>query len=61
MIASKLVDEVDIDVIPLDICGNVLGSPYLYDKKTFFYCHESKYHLTKDEVEYIIRAHCYRD
>ena len=24
---SKLVDEVEFDVVPLDICGIVLGSP----------------------------------
>ena len=36
MISSKLVDEVEIDVIPLDICGMVLGSPYLYDKNAVF-------------------------
>jgi hypothetical protein len=32
-IASKLIDEVDLDVVSLDICGIVLGSPYLYDRK----------------------------
>jgi len=32
-IASKLIDEVDLDVVPLDICGIVLGSPYIYDIK----------------------------
>eukprot|EP00253_Pinus_taeda_P009349 PITA_09349 len=48
VIASKLVDEVEIDVIPLDICGMVLGSPYLYDTKAVFY------HITKDGVEYIV-------
>jgi hypothetical protein len=32
-IASKLIDEVDLDVVPLDICGIVLESPYLYDRK----------------------------
>ena len=30
-IASKLIDEVDLDVVPLDMCGIVLGS--LYDRK----------------------------
>jgi hypothetical protein len=30
-IASKLIDEVDLDVVFLDICGIVLGIPYLYD------------------------------
>ena len=35
-----------------------MGSPYLYDKKVVFYRHEKKYHLIKDGVEYIVRAHC---
>jgi hypothetical protein len=51
-----LIDEVDLDVVPLDICGIVLGSPYLYDRKTVFICHENKYHLTKGGVKYIVRA-----
>lgn len=57
VIASKLVDEVEMDVIPLDIHGMVLGSPYLYDRKVVFFRHENKYHTTKDGVEYIVRAH----
>jgi hypothetical protein len=56
-IASKLIDEVDLDVVALDICGIVLGSPYLYDRKALFFRHEKKYHLTKGGVEYIVRAH----
>jgi hypothetical protein len=56
-IASKLIDEVDLDVVPLDICGIVLGSPYLYDRNTVFFHHENKYYLTKGGVKYIVRAH----
>jgi hypothetical protein len=56
-IPSKLIDEVDLDVVSLDICGIVLGSPYLYYRKEIFFCHEKKYHLTKEGVEYIVRAH----
>ena len=59
-IASKLIDEVDLDVVPLDICAIVLGSPYLYDRKEVFFHHENKYHLTKGGVEYIIRSHIMR-
>lgn len=55
--ASKLVDEVELDVIPLNIYGMVLGSPYLYDRKAVFFRHENKYQITKDGVEYIVRAH----
>jgi hypothetical protein len=49
--------EVDLDVIPLDICGIVLGSPYLYNRRSIFNRHENKYHLFKNGVEYIVRAH----
>jgi hypothetical protein len=34
-ITSKFIDEVELDVVPLDICGIVLGSPYLYDKESY--------------------------
>jgi hypothetical protein len=37
--ASRLIDEVDLDVVPLDICGTVLGIPYLYDRKEVFFRH----------------------
>jgi hypothetical protein len=60
-IASNLIhDEVDLDVVLLDICGIVLGSPYLYDRKAILFRHENKYHLTKGGVEYIVRAHIMR-
>jgi hypothetical protein len=56
-ITATFIDEVELDVIPLDICGIVLGSLYLYDRKAIFHRHENKYHLFKDGVEYIVRAH----
>eukprot|EP00253_Pinus_taeda_P019644 PITA_19644 len=52
-IGSTFVDEVELDIIPLDICGIVLGSPYLYDRKAIFYRAKNKYQLTKDGIEYI--------
>jgi hypothetical protein len=60
VISSKLIDEVDLDVVSLDICGIVLGSPYLYDRNAIFFRHENKYHLTKGGVEYIVRYHSMR-
>jgi hypothetical protein len=56
-ITVNFIDDVELDVIPLDICGIVLGSPYLYDRRDIFYRHENKYHLFKNGVEYIVRAH----
>ena len=47
VITYGFIDEVDLDVFPLDICGIVLGSPYLYDQKNIFYREDNMYHLTK--------------
>ena len=51
------VDEVDLDVVPLDICGIVLSSPYMYDRKDIFYREDNGYQLNNDRIEYIVRAH----
>jgi hypothetical protein len=56
-ITANFIYEVELDVIRLDICGIVLGIPYLYDTRTIFHPHENKYHLFKNGVEYIVRAH----
>jgi len=54
-ITQMFIDEVELDVVPLDISGIILGSPYLYDRKAVFYHHERKYLLLKNGVEYIVR------
>jgi hypothetical protein len=36
-ITSKFVYEVTCDVVLLEACGMVLGSPYLYDRKEIFF------------------------
>jgi hypothetical protein len=56
-ISSKFVDEVTCDVVPLNECGMVLGSPYLYDRKEIFYREHNQYHLTKGGNEYGVHAH----
>jgi len=58
---SEFVDEVELDIAPLDICGIVLGSPYLYDSDVVFYRKANKYQLTKDGIEYVLRAHKLKD
>lgn len=57
-IIANFIDEVELDVVPLDICGILLGSPHLYVRKSIFYRHEKKYHHFKDGFESIVRAHC---
>ena len=56
-ITEKFINEVELDVVPLDISRIILGSPYLYDRKAIFYCHDNKYIFLKNGVEYIVRAH----
>lgn len=47
----------ELDVVPVDISGVVLGIPYLYDRDAVFYRREHKYHPKKEGVEVIVRAH----
>jgi hypothetical protein len=56
-ISSKFVDDITCDVVPLNECGMVLGSPYLYDRKEIFYKEHNKYHLIKEGNEYVVHAH----
>ena len=56
-ITANFIDEVELDVVPSDICGIVLGNPYLCDIKAIFHRHENKYHFFKYGVEYIVTAH----
>jgi hypothetical protein len=51
------VDEVTCDVVPLNECGMVLGSPYLYDKKEIIHMQHNQYHLIKEPNEYVVHAH----
>jgi len=32
-ITTKFFDEVELDVVPLEICNIVLGSPYIFVRK----------------------------
>ena len=56
-ITTNYIDEVELDVVLVDICGVLLESPYLYDCDAIFYRREYKYHLKKDKVEFIFKAH----
>ena len=56
-ITAKFLDEVELDVVTLDIFVITLGSPYLQDKRAIFHRRENKYHLFKNGIKYIVRAH----
>ena len=51
------VDEVVLDVVSLNICGIVLGSPYLFDIKVIFFREHNMYHFFKNMIKYTLRAH----
>jgi len=56
-ITFGFVNEVELDVVPLDICRIVIGSPYLYDRKSIFFWEHNKYHLFKYGIKYIVKDH----
>ena len=60
-ITSKFIYEVVFYVVLLDICGIVLGSTYLYDRKAIFYREHNWYHLFKEVIEYIIHSHSFKN
>jgi hypothetical protein len=44
-ISENYNDEVEVDVAPLDVCGVVFGSLYMYMKYTIFIRKENKYYI----------------
>jgi hypothetical protein len=56
-ITTKFFDEMELDVVPLDICNIVLCIPYLFDMKSIFYRKENKHNLSKHGVEYTVGSH----
>jgi hypothetical protein len=44
-------------VVPLDICGVILESPYLYVRDAIFRRRVTQYWLVKDGKYYSINAH----
>ena len=49
-------DEIVLNVVRIDI-WNSIGYPISIWKKFISYHEENKYHIFKDKVEYIVRAH----
>jgi hypothetical protein len=56
-ISAIYIDEVEVDVVPLDVCHAVFGSPCMDMRDEIFTKREIKYHLIKDGKPFIINAH----
>lgn len=57
VISENYIDEVEVDLIPLDVCGALFGSPYMYMRDASFARRENQYHLIKDGKSFIIVVH----
>ena len=51
------IDEVDLDVVHLHVCGIMIGSPYMYICDPILMSKYNQYRLIKDEKSFIIKAH----
>ena len=56
-ISVDSIDEVELDVVPIHICGVMFGSPYMYTRHAIFMQRTNQYQLIKDGKSYIINAH----
>jgi hypothetical protein len=51
------IDEVELNVVPLDVCEVVFGSPYMYMRDAIFMRRVNQYKPIKDGKSYIFNAH----
>ena len=53
---EQYIDEVTCDVVPLDVCHVMLGSPYLWDRDATLYRREQKYSFVKNGRTFVIKS-----
>lgn len=56
-INANFIDEVTIDVVPLDKCDLVFGSPYMFDGNAIYYRKKNKYRVIKGRTTCDVHAH----
>jgi hypothetical protein len=57
-VSANYVDEVEVDVVPLDVCGLVFGSPYKYIKNVIFIRSANQHYLIKDGKSFMNHHQC---
>jgi hypothetical protein len=57
VVSVDFIDEVELDVVPLDVCGVVFRSPYMYMRDAIFMRRANQYRLIKDVISYMIKEH----
>ena len=43
VVSVDFIDEVELDIVPLDVCGVVFGSPYMYMRDAIFMWRAKQY------------------
>ena len=56
-ISVDFIGEVELDVVPHDVCGVVFGSPYMYMRDVIFMWRANNYRLVKDGKSFTINTH----
>ena len=56
-ICANFIDEVELDIVSLNLCGVDFGSPYIYMRDFTLMPIEKQGHIIKDENPYVINAH----
>jgi hypothetical protein len=57
VVSVDFINEVELDVVPLDVRGVVFQSPYMYMRDEIFMQRDNQYRLIKDGKSYIINVH----
>jgi hypothetical protein len=55
-LSENYVNEVEIDVVLLDVCGVMFGSTHIYKRDTILTRRENQYYLIKDINSLVINA-----
>ncbi|GJY15488.1 transposable element [Tanacetum coccineum] len=55
VITNRYVDEVTCEVVPLDICQVIFGSPYLWERNAVYFRRAQKYQFEKDGHKYLVK------
>jgi hypothetical protein len=53
---KKIIYEVEVHVVPLDVCGAMFGIPYTYMRNIIFMRRVNQYRFIKDVKSVIINA-----
>jgi len=55
--SANYIDEVELEVVPLDVCNVVFGNPYMYKRDVIFMRRENKHRLIKHGKSFIFNTY----